>query len=103
MAVHRRPGDIPRSSVVDVEQPGVREDEPPGCSLPLNLVDELLGGTVRVGWRKIAWLLRLRTGARRFGKNWEWIQWLAEQIDRHSEARARLVVGAHEAYRDWRA
>jgi hypothetical protein len=69
----------------------------------LNLVDELLGGTVRVGWRKIAWLLRLRTGARRFGKNWEWIQWLAEQIDRHSEARTRLVVGAHEAYRDWRA
>ena len=32
MAVDRRPGDVPRSSVIDVEQPGVREDEPPGCS-----------------------------------------------------------------------
>jgi hypothetical protein len=32
MAVDRRPGDIPRSTVVDIEQPSVREDEPPGCS-----------------------------------------------------------------------
>jgi hypothetical protein len=32
MAVDRRPGDVPRSTLVDIEQPGVREDEPPGCS-----------------------------------------------------------------------
>jgi hypothetical protein len=32
MAVDRRPGDVPRSTVVDIEQPGVREDEPLGCS-----------------------------------------------------------------------
>src|SRR5262249_12236888 len=35
-------------------------------------------------------------------KNWEWFQWLAEQIDQHSKARTSLAVGAHEAYRDWR-
>jgi hypothetical protein len=32
MAVDRRPGDVPRSTLVDIEQPGVREDERPGCS-----------------------------------------------------------------------
>jgi hypothetical protein len=51
----------------------------------LNVVDELLGGA-----------------ARGFEKNWEWFQWLAEQIDRHSKARTSLTLGAHEAYRDWR-
>jgi hypothetical protein len=35
-------------------------------------------------------------------KNWEWFQWLAEQVDRHSKARTSLTLGAHEAYRDWR-
>jgi hypothetical protein len=35
-------------------------------------------------------------------KNWEWFQWLAEQIDRHSKARTSLTLGAHEAHRDWR-
>ena len=35
-------------------------------------------------------------------KNWEWFQWLAEQIDRHSKARTSLALGAHEAYGDWR-
>ena len=32
MAVDRRPGDVPRSTLIDIEQPGVREDEPLGCS-----------------------------------------------------------------------
>jgi hypothetical protein len=73
----------PRRAVVDVEQPSVREVEPLGCSVPLNVVDELLGGTVRVAWPQIAWLL-------------------AEQIDRHSNARTSLALGTHEAYRDWR-
>jgi hypothetical protein len=53
VAGDRRPGDVPRSSVVDGEQPGVREDEPPGCSVPLKVIAELLGGTVRIAWRKL--------------------------------------------------
>jgi hypothetical protein len=61
-----------------------------------------LGGTVRVAWRKLGGYVeyeRQRTGSQ---KNWEWFQWLAEQIDRHSKARTSLTLGAHEAYRDWR-
>src|SRR5436189_178302 len=57
--------------------------------VPLNVVDELLGGTVRVAWRNLHGYVeyeRKRTGSR---KNWEWFQWLAEQIDRHSKARTR--------------
>src|SRR4051812_43359828 len=51
---------------------------------------------------QIARLRRIRTRARGFAKNWEWFQWLAEQIDRHSKARTSLTLGAHEVYRDWR-
>jgi len=70
--------------------------------VPLNVVDELLGGTVRVAWRKLRGYVeyeRERAGSQ---KNWEWFQWLAEQIDRHSKARTSLTLGAHDAHRDWR-
>ena len=70
--------------------------------VPLNVVDELLGGTVRVAWRNLHGYVeyeRERAGSK---KNWEWFQWLAEQIDRHSKARTSLALGAHEAYGDWR-
>src|SRR5439155_1300858 len=66
--------------------------------VPLNVVDELLGGTVRVAWRKLHGYVeyeRERSGSQ---KNWEWFQWLAEQIDRHSKARTSLSLGAHDAY-----
>ena len=102
MAIHRRPGDVPRSTVIDVEQPGVREDEPPGCSLPLNVVDELLGGTLSVAWCKLHGYVEYERERAGLEKNWEWFQWLAEHIDRHSKARTSLAVGAHEAYRDGR-
>lgn len=70
--------------------------------IPLNVVDELMGGTVRVAWRKLRRYVeyeRERAGSQ---KTWEWFQWLAEQLDRHSRARTSLAVGAHDAYRDWR-
>jgi hypothetical protein len=70
--------------------------------IPLNVVDELIGGTVRVAWRKLRRYVeyeRERAGSQ---KTWEWFQWLAEQLDRHSRARTSLAVGAHDAYRDWR-
>ena len=70
--------------------------------VPLNVVDELMGGTVRVAWRKLRPYVeyeRERAGSQ---KTWEWFQWLAEQLDRHSRAGTSLTVGAHEAYRDWR-
>ena len=70
--------------------------------VPLNVVDELLGGTVRVAWRKLRGYVeyeRERAGSQ---KNWEWFQWLAQQIDRHSKAPTSLALGAHDAYGDWR-
>jgi len=70
--------------------------------VPLGVVDELLGGTVRIAWRKLRGYVdyeRERAGSQKF---WEWFQWLAEQIDRHSKARTSLTFGAHEAHRDWR-
>jgi hypothetical protein len=69
--------------------------------VPLNVVDELMGGTVRVAWRKLRPYVeyeRERAGSQ---KTWEWFQWLAEQLDRHSRAQTSLTVGAHDAYRDW--
>jgi hypothetical protein len=70
--------------------------------VPLNVVDELLGGTVRVAWRKLRGYVDYERERASSQKNWEWFQWLAEQIDRHSNARTSLTLGAHEAYRDWR-
>jgi hypothetical protein len=69
--------------------------------VPLNVVDELLGGTVRVAWRKLRDYVefeRTRTGSQ---KHWEWFQWLAEQLERHSKARTSLTLGAHDAFREW--
>ena len=69
--------------------------------VPLTVVDELLGGTVRVAWRKLRGYVEFERERAGSQKNWEWFQWLAEQIDRHSKARTSLSLGAHEAYRDW--
>lgn len=70
--------------------------------VPLSVIDELMGGTVRVAWRKLRPYVeyeRERAGSQ---KTWEWFQWLAEQLDRHSTAGTSLTVVAHDAYRDWR-
>jgi len=86
--------------VIDVEQLGVRVDEPPGCSVALNVVDELLSGTRRLA--QIVSQLEYEHVPAGSQKNWECFQWLAEQIDRHSKGPTSLNLGAHEAYRDWR-
>src|SRR5262245_44730665 len=70
--------------------------------VPLNVVDEVLGGTVRVAWRKLRGYVEFERERAGSQKNWEWFQWLAEQIDRHSKAQTSLTLGAHDAYRDWR-
>ena len=70
--------------------------------IPLKVVDELMGGTVRVAWRKLRSYVEYERERAGSEKTWEWFQWLAEQLDRHSRARTSLTVGAHDAYRDWR-
>jgi hypothetical protein len=70
--------------------------------LPLRMVDQLIGGITRVAYNRMRRYIefeRARSGSQ---KGWEWFQWLANQLDRHSERETTLQRGAHEAYRDWK-
>jgi len=68
----------------------------------LRMAADLVGGTVRLAWRKLEPYVeeeRRRSGSQ---KTFEWFQWLAIQLERHSPGKTNLQVGAQEAYRDWR-
>ena len=70
--------------------------------VPLRVVADLMGGTVRLAWRKLRPYIedeRRRSGSQ---KTFEWFQWLATQLERYSPGKTSLEVGAHEAYQDWR-
>lgn len=68
--------------------------------VPLEVVDDLVGGAVRVSWSKLAPYAdrcRSQSGSR---KTWEWFQWLAEQLGRRRTLAE--AEGAHVLHRDWR-
>ncbi len=70
--------------------------------VPLHVVGDLMGGTVRLAWRKLRPYIeeeRRRSGSR---KTFEWFEWLATQIERHVPGKTNLEIGAQEAYRDWK-
>lgn len=70
--------------------------------VPLRVVADLVGGTVRLAWRKLRPYVeeeRRRSGSQ---KTFEWFQWLAAQLERHSPGKTNLEIGAHEAYKDWK-
>ncbi len=70
--------------------------------VPLHVVDDLMGGTVRLAWRKLRTYIeeeRRRSGSK---KSFEWFEWLATQVDRYSTGKTNLQVGAQEAYQDWK-
>jgi len=70
--------------------------------VPLRVVADLMGGTVRLAWRKLRPYIedeRRRSGSQ---KTFEWFQWLATQLERHSPGKTSLKVGAHQAYADWK-
>jgi hypothetical protein len=70
--------------------------------VPLSVADDLIGGMARVAWRKFRPFVeeeRERTGTQ---KSWEWFQWLAEQLERHSPGKTSLRRGAYQAYCDWK-
>ena len=70
--------------------------------VPLRVVGDLCGGTVRLAWRKLRPYIeeeRRRTDSQ---KTFEWFQWLATQLERHSPGKTNLGMGAHEAYQDWK-
>jgi hypothetical protein len=66
--------------------------------IPLHLVDDLLGGYVRLCWRKLGPQVTARR--RDMGINYgEWMQWLAERLAEHpSPGKSE---GAHLAHRTW--
>jgi hypothetical protein len=71
--------------------------------VPLRIVDNLVGGNIRVIWQKLRRYVefeRQRSGSQ---KTFEWFQWLAEQLERYKDGKTNLQIGAHEAYRDWKA
>src|SRR4051812_21362292 len=70
--------------------------------VPLSVADDLIGGMARVAWQRFQPFVvdeRRRTGTQ---KSWEWFQWLAETLDRHSRSETSLTHGAFEVHRDWR-
>src|SRR4029079_5995546 len=50
--------------------------------VPLNVVDEVLGGTVRVAWRKLRGYVEFERERAGSQKNWEWFQWLPQTGER---------------------
>lgn len=67
--------------------------------LELHAVDELMGGTPRLAWRKLDHVIQeqRKASSPNYG---EWFEWLVIQLEAHPvEWKAR---GAHVAKRDWR-
>jgi hypothetical protein len=70
--------------------------------VPLSMVDDMMGGIVRVTWRKMERYVmhdRARSGSQ---KGWEWFQWLYLQMEKHSKSKTSLRLGAFDAFRDWK-
>jgi hypothetical protein len=70
--------------------------------VPLRVVADLVGGTVRLAWRKLQPYIeeeRRRSGSQ---KTFEWFQWLATQLERHSPGKTNLEMGAQQAYQNWK-
>jgi hypothetical protein len=70
--------------------------------VPLQVVGDLMGGTVRLAWRKLRPYIegeRRRSGSQKY---FEWFGWLAGQLERYSPGKTSLQVGAQEAHDDWK-
>src|SRR5438105_3257034 len=70
--------------------------------VPLGVADDLLGGIIRLGWRKLRAYVedeRAHSGSQ---KTFEWFHWLAERLDELHPGKTSLTLGAQEAYRAWR-
>jgi len=70
--------------------------------VPLRMVDNLVGGNIRVIWRKIRPYVEYERARTSSEKTFEWFQWLAEQLEKYDRGKTSLKLGAHKAYRDWK-
>lgn len=69
--------------------------------IPLQVVDDMIGGTVRVAWKKLRPFIEFERQRAGNQKSWEWFEWLAQQTDRHSMSKTSLSVGAPVIYKNW--
>lgn len=69
--------------------------------VPLRIVDNLVGGNIRVIWRKLRPYIEFERQRTRSQKTFEWFQWLAEQLEQY-KGKTSLDIGAHQAFRDWK-
>lgn len=70
--------------------------------VPLSVADDLVGGTARIAWQNFRPFVEMERERAGTQKSWEWFQWLAEQLERHSVSKTNLKMGAQTAHRDWR-
>lgn len=70
--------------------------------VPLHVVADLMGGSVRLAWRKMQPYVEEERRRSANQKTFEWLQWLAAQLERHSPGKTNLQTGAHQAYQDWK-
>lgn len=69
--------------------------------VPIETVEQLMGGMVRTSWERLRSYAALRRKESGTGKPLEWTQWLAERMAERAQARPRQLEGAHVLYRDW--
>jgi hypothetical protein len=68
--------------------------------VPISVVEDLTGGTLRVTWRKVRPYAEATRREAGFDKPYEWYQWLVERLE--EQATKEKDRGAHVRHRDWR-
>lgn len=68
--------------------------------IPLDVVQDIVGTTVRVSWRNLKGFVELTRRDLGSESPYEWFQWLTERMEQREPAYKK--VGAHNAFRDWR-
>lgn len=66
---------------------------------PLAIVQDLMGGTVQVAWRKLRPYAEATRREAGFEKPYEWFQWLAERLE--EALGPAQAAGAHVTHKAW--
>lgn len=69
-----------------------------GRAVPIELVDQVIGGFLRESWRRLEPYVRWKRKAIGYVRWGEWYQWLFE----HLAINPRRQQGAYEVFRDWK-
>lgn len=65
--------------------------------VPIDLVDQVIGGFLRESWRRLEGYVRWKRHAIGYARWGEWYQWLFE----HLAQNPRRAEGAYEAFKEW--